>query len=115
VQLGHKFLHQQILISNKILEEHGILVNEDIAKSITEDFVCHLEVCREMNVSQFRGCNTESDTEKIMRLEAELKKVKRELSKASTENEVYRDNVMKRHNASSVWIEDGVVKYSYGV
>ncbi|WP_308773066.1 hypothetical protein [Phocaeicola plebeius] len=102
-------------VMREILEEHGILVNEDVAKSITEDFVCHLEVCREMDASQFRGCNTESDTEKIMRLEAELKKVKRELSKASTENEVYRDNVMKRHNASSVWIEDGVIKYSYGV
>lgn len=102
-------------VMREILEEYDILVNEDVAKSITEDFVCHLEVCREMDVSQFRGCNTESDTEKIMRLEAELKKVKRELSKASTENEVYRDNVMKRHNASSVWIEDGVIKYSYGV
>lgn len=50
-----------------------------------------------------------------MRLEAELKKVKKELSKASTENEIYRDNVMKRHNASSVWIENGVIKYSYSV
>lgn len=102
-------------VMREILEEHDILVNEDVAKSIVEDFVCHLEVCREMDVDQFRGCNTESDTEKIMRLEAELKKVKKELSKASTENEIYRDNVMKRHNASSVWIENGVIKYSYSV
>lgn len=41
-------------IMREILEEHDILVNEDVAKSIAEDFVCHLEVCREMDVPQFR-------------------------------------------------------------
>lgn len=102
-------------VMREILEEHDILVTGNVAKSIVEDFVCYLEVCGEMDAEPFRDCNAESDTEKNIRLEAELKKVKKELSKVSKENEIYRDNVMKRHNASYVWIENGVIKYSYGV
>lgn len=95
----------------EILEEHGISASLDVIEKITSDFINHLDVMSEMQVTPFMRSNSESDYEKAKRLERELEIVKSKLAKASKENNVYHDTIKKYVNASMVWIDDNSVKY----
>jgi hypothetical protein len=95
----------------EIFEEHGISVSLDIIEKITSDFINHLDVMSEMQITPFMKSSGESDYDKVKRLEHELEIVKSKLAKASKENNVYHDAIKKYVNASMVWIDNNSVKY----
>lgn len=95
-----------------IFQEYGIFASIDVIEKVTADFVDHLNAMNEMRMTPFMRDGSESDFEKLQRLERELSLTKSELAKLSKENQVYHDSVMMRRNASRVWIEDDTVKYS---
>lgn len=94
-----------------IFQEYDISVSTDIIEKVASDFIDHLDAMRDMEVTPFMKGNSESDFQKVLRLERELAQAKSELAKISKEHKVYHDSVMQRRNASEVWIEDNTVKY----
>ncbi|GAA6255182.1 hypothetical protein F070042J6_10340 [Bacteroides sp. f07] len=94
-----------------IFQEYGISVSTDIIEKVASDFIDHLDVMRDMEMTSFMKGNGESDFQKVLSLERELNKTKYELAKISKEHKVYHDSVMQRRNASEVWIENDTVKY----
>ena len=94
-----------------IFQEYGISVSTDIIEKVASDFIDHLDVMRDMEMTPFMKGNGESDSQKVLRLERELSQVKTEFARIFKENQVYHDSVMQRRNASEVWIENDIVRY----
>lgn len=94
-----------------IFQEYSISVSTDIIEKVASDFIDHLDIMRDMEMTPFMKGNGESDFQKVLRLEHELNKTKYELEKISKEHKVYHDSVMQRRNASEVWVENDTVRY----
>lgn len=102
---------EDIEAMSEIFQEHGISATIEIIGKVTSDFIGHLDAMREMEIMKFMGRQSESSFQKALRLESELNKLKAEFNKISKENKVYHDAIMRKINASEVWIENNSVKY----
>ena len=86
----------------EILSNLGINVSIEQAQQIATDFKYHLDMEGEMESHRFAGFKEECSS---------CKSLEQKLKDANESIEVFRNSVMKRRNASSVWIENGEVKY----
>jgi len=93
-------INAQVL--QEILGDLGIDITPEQAKEVSDGFIHHLQMEREMDSYQFSGHKQECD--KCKRLESELKDVKRREA-------IYENSVKERTGAEFVYIEGDRVKY----
>lgn len=83
----------------ELLADHNVWLNKDTAKKVADDFAGHLSEC---NFSESK--NNRNTTEEVENLHRLIRNLKHE-------NQVYKNSVKERRNASHVYIENGEVKY----
>lgn len=103
--------NEDIEALSDIFQEYGISASNDIIEKVASDFMDHLDMVQEMEMTPRINRGGESDYQKVLRLERELSQTKDELSRISREHKVYHDSVIERRNASEVWIENNTVMY----
>ena len=87
---------------SEILSDMGLQATPEQVEKIVNDFSFHIEMEREMDSYQHFGHKEECQ---------KCKKLKAELSEVKKERDVYHDSVKRRRSASSVWVQDGEVRY----
>lgn len=85
-----------------ILQEIGVVATPEQIAQIVKDYDGHVQMAKEVSMHQFVGHKPEC---------AECKRLQRELDEVTRERDTYHDSVMKRRDASRVWLEGGEVKY----
>ena len=87
---------------SEIFSDVGLDATDEQIQQIVKDFSFHIEMEREMDSYQHVGFKEECSKCKLLEYK---------LEEAAKERDVYKNSVMQRRKARSVWIENDSVMY----